>query len=88
MQLQTDFGGGNTHSMPALHHLFSGNSLTELSGIGAVIQEAGSIPVTSARRVVLVGNSLLPGNPVTKQDGTASSIRRGRKRPKKHDDGA
>lgn len=69
VQLQTNFGGGKTHSMLALYHLFSGSKPTELSGIDAVMQEAGaSLPAT--RRVVLVGNKISPGNPSTKPDGT------------------
>ncbi len=41
MQLQTNFGGGKTHSMLALYHLFSGVAPTELVGIDAVLAEAG-----------------------------------------------
>ena len=70
VQLQTNFGGGKTHSMLALYHLFSGISPTELAGIDAVMQEAGGLPLPSARRVVLVGNKISPGNPITKPDGT------------------
>ncbi len=33
VQLQTNFGGGKTHSMLALYHLFSGIAPTELAGI-------------------------------------------------------
>ena len=70
VQLQTNFGGGKTHSMLALYHLFSGISPTELAGIDAVMQDAGSAKLPTARRVVLVGNKISPGNPVTKSDGT------------------
>jgi len=70
VQLQTNFGGGKTHSMLALYHLFSGIAPTELPGIDAVMQEAGASRLPAARRVVLVGNKISPGNPVTKSDGT------------------
>ncbi|MFH1953305.1 MAG: DUF499 domain-containing protein, partial [Pseudomonadota bacterium] len=70
VQLQTNFGGGKTHSMLALYHLFSGISPTELAGIDAVMQEAGGLQLPTAQRVVLVGNRISPGNPVTKPDGT------------------
>ena len=70
VQLQTNFGGGKTHSMLALYHLFSGISPTELAGIDAVMQEAGGLELPTARCVVLVGNRISPGNPVTKPDGT------------------
>jgi predicted AAA+ superfamily ATPase len=70
IQLQTNFGGGKTHSMLALYHLFSGVAPTELAGIDAVMKEAEATKLTSARRVVLVGNKISPGNPSTKPDGT------------------
>jgi predicted AAA+ superfamily ATPase len=69
VQLQTNFGGGKTHSMLALYHLFSGTPLTELAGIDAVLQEADTQKLPTVRRVVLVGNKISPGNPVTKPDG-------------------
>ena len=70
VQLQTNFGGGKTHSMLALYHLFSGISPTELSGIDAVMHEAEAASVPTAHRVVLVGNKISPGNPSIKPDGT------------------
>jgi len=70
VQLQTNFGGGKTHSMLALYHLFSGATLGELLGVGAVLNEAGVSKLPSVKRVVLVGNKISPGNPVTKPDGT------------------
>lgn len=70
VQLQTNFGGGKTHSMLALYHLFSGGAAAELAGIDSVMQEAGAKELPTARRVVLVGNKISPGNPVTKEDGT------------------
>ncbi|TVR58807.1 MAG: ATP-binding protein, partial [Candidatus Competibacteraceae bacterium] len=70
VQLQTNFGGGKTHSMLALYHLFSGIAPTDLAGIDAVMQEAGVSTAPTARRVVLVGNKISPGNPSVKADGT------------------
>jgi predicted AAA+ superfamily ATPase len=70
VQLQTNFGGGKTHSMLALYHLFGGAAPGELAGIDAVLAEAGVKSLPKARRVVLVGNKISPGNPVTKPDGT------------------
>ena len=70
VQLQTNFGGGKTHSMLALYHLFSGTAPGELVGIDTVLQEAQATELGTARRVVLVGNKISPGNPVTKEDGT------------------
>jgi predicted AAA+ superfamily ATPase len=70
VQLQTNFGGGKTHSMLALYHLFGGTAPSELAGIDAVMAEAGVKSLPTAKRVVLVGNKISPGNPVTKKDGT------------------
>ena len=70
VQLQTNFGGGKTHSMLALYHLFSGAAPGDLTGIDGVLQEAEAGLPDTVRRVVLVGNKISPGNPVTKDDGT------------------
>jgi predicted AAA+ superfamily ATPase len=70
VQLQTNFGGGKTHSMLALYHMFSGTSPGQLAGVDAVLAEAGVKDLPKAKRVVLVGNKISPGNPVTKPDGT------------------
>ena len=70
VQLQTNFGGGKTHSMLALFHLFSGASLGRLPGVEDLLQEAGEAELPAVKRVVLVGNRISPGNPVTKADGT------------------
>lgn len=71
VQLQTNFGGGKTHSMLALYHLFSGVTAGELPGVDAVMAEAGVKALPKANRVVLVGNKISPGNPVKKPDGTS-----------------
>ena len=70
VQLQTNFGGGKTHSMLALYHLFSGLPPAELPGVDEVLAEAGVKELPRVRRVVLVGNKISPGNPSKKPDGT------------------
>jgi predicted AAA+ superfamily ATPase len=70
VQLQTNFGGGKTHSMLALYHLCSGVAPGELAGVDAVLADGGVKSLPTAKRVVLVGNRISPGNPVTKPDGT------------------
>jgi predicted AAA+ superfamily ATPase len=70
VQLQTNFGGGKTHSMLALYHLFSGTPAGELLGIDEVLLAANTNELAAARRVVLVGNRISPGNPSIKTDGT------------------
>ncbi len=70
VQLQTNFGGGKTHSMLAIYHLFSGTPPGELLGIDAVLKDAAVSKLSAVKRIVLVGNKISPGNPVTKSDGT------------------
>jgi predicted AAA+ superfamily ATPase len=70
VQLQTNFGGGKTHSMLALYHMFSGTPHSELLGVDGILQKAGVEDVPKVNRAVLVGNKVSPGNPVTKPDGT------------------
>jgi len=70
VQLQTNFGGGKTHSMLALYHLFSGADGKQLLGVDELLAAAGVQRLPTARRVVLVGNKISPGNPSRKPDGT------------------
>lgn len=70
VQLQTNFGGGKTHAMIALYHLFSGRPPAELPGVDTVMAAAGVYVLPAVRRVVLVGNRISPGNPIRKPDGT------------------
>jgi predicted AAA+ superfamily ATPase len=70
VELQTNFGGGKTHSMLALYHLFGGTPAADLPGADELVKQAG-VPVTAGvRRVVLVGTRISPGQPHTKPDGT------------------
>jgi len=71
IKLQTNFGGGKTHSLIALYHLASGRSATELPGVEAMLADASlSLPAEPVRRVVLVGQQLQPSSVTTKPDGT------------------
>ena len=70
IQLQTNFGGGKTHSMLALYHLFSGISPRGLAGVDHLMAEAGVNALPSVQRVVLVGNKISPARPDRKPDGT------------------
>ena len=68
VQIQTNFGGGKTHAMLALYHLFSGTTISKLAGMDEIIKD-GTLSYT-ANRVVLVGNKISPGSPDVKPDGT------------------
>jgi predicted AAA+ superfamily ATPase len=71
VDLQTNFGGGKTHSMIALYHLFSDTQLGELpQEVHDMIVAAGPSSLPTVQRVVLVGNQLRPGQPEQKPDGT------------------
>ncbi|MEZ5142216.1 MAG: Swt1 family HEPN domain-containing protein [Acidimicrobiales bacterium] len=71
VDLQTNFGGGKTHSMIALYHLFSG---TPLAGFPQEVQDlvrgCGVDELPSVARAVIVGTKLSPGQVDTKPDGT------------------
>ncbi len=69
VDLQTNFGGGKTHSLLALYHLFSGVPVSDLVGIEPVLHEASSPRPPQAQRAVLVGYELSPAQPRTKPDG-------------------
>jgi predicted AAA+ superfamily ATPase len=71
VELQTNFGGGKTHSMLALYHLAASKELSELSGIEPILKSIGidhfdKLP----RRAVLVGTAISPGQSHRKPDGT------------------
>ena len=70
VELQTNFGGGKTHSMLALYHLFSGTPPTDMPGTEEVIKQVGVSLPSNVRRVVIVGTKMSVGDPSKKPDGT------------------
>jgi len=70
VDLQTNFGGGKTHSMLALYHLFSGTPAGQLPGIEGLVREVGVSTPPKVRRAVLVGTRIPAGQAVRKKDGT------------------
>lgn len=70
VELQTNFGGGKTHSMLALYHLFSGTPAADLPGVEDLLQETGVEIPKPVRRAVIVGTKVSPGKPHKKPDGT------------------
>lgn len=71
INLQTNFGGGKTHSMLALWHLASGTSLGDYPQDLQEVLQASRFDELDApiRRVALVGNHVSPSGSV-KSDGT------------------
>ncbi|MCC6945442.1 MAG: DUF499 domain-containing protein, partial [Thermomicrobiales bacterium] len=70
IELQTNFGGGKTHSMIALYHLASCESLAELPGLDSLIKELGTAEKLCVQRAVLVGTKLSANQARAKSDGT------------------
>jgi predicted AAA+ superfamily ATPase len=68
VNLQTNFGGGKTHSMLALWHLLSGTPLTSYPDELQKLLSGVSLP--AALRVALVGNHIAAGKGSEKPDGT------------------
>lgn len=59
IQLQTAFGGGKTHTMLAVYHLATRKcSLSELSGVSALVDQAGLMDLPQASVAVLDGTAL------------------------------
>jgi len=64
VQLQTAFGGGKTHTMLAVYHLATrAGSLNELSGVPALLDQAGVMDVPRAKVAILDGTAHAPGQP-------------------------
>jgi predicted AAA+ superfamily ATPase len=71
VDLQTNFGGGKTHSMIALYHLFSGLPVTAFpEEVQELLASAQVTELPAVRRAVLVGTEMSPGQPELKPDGT------------------
>lgn len=70
IELQTNFGGGKTHSMIALYHFLGGANAGKLHGIETVLEAAGTDKLVKANRAVLVGTDLPLSEPHKKKDGT------------------
>lgn len=63
IELQTNFGGGKTHSMIALYHLASRTPPSDLLGVGEALAEEEIELPTEINRAVLVGQMISPSAP-------------------------
>jgi hypothetical protein len=85
VDLQTSFGGGKTHSMIALYHLFSGTPLESFpTEVQQLVTETGVSALPTVHRAVLAGHRIAvlfsavrsarldipPGQPSVMVDGT------------------
>ena len=72
LNLQTNFGGGKTHSLLALYHLCSGADLTAVHDLQEFFrtEAKGLTPPARVNKAVVVGTRITPGVPHRKTDGT------------------
>ncbi len=63
IELQTNFGGGKTHSLIALYHLASGADLDKLPGLADVLSDEDLTLPSKVNRAVLVGQMISPSAP-------------------------
>lgn len=71
VDLQTNFGGGKTHSQIALWHLFSGTPLESFPDeVRSLLASEGVTSLPTVQRAVVVGTKLPPGQVTVKPDGT------------------
>lgn len=69
VELQTNFGGGKTHSMLALYHMASGINVDELSGLDQLLRNEGLSVPPKINRAVLVGTSRGPQDVIHLEGG-------------------
>ena len=69
VELQTNFGGGKTHSMLALYHMAGGTSASHLPGLDQLLSEQKLEVPAGTSRAVLVGTSRGPNDPFRTKDG-------------------
>lgn len=69
VELQTNFGGGKTHSMLALYHMVGGTPAHDLSGLDQLLKESELSVPTKVNRAVLVGTSRGPQDVINTNDG-------------------
>ena len=73
VELQTNFGGGKTHSMLALYHMVGGTPVEDLPGLDQLLSKNELTVPQKISRAVLVGTSLDPLNMTAAKDGTKIS---------------
>lgn len=69
VELQTNFGGGKTHSMLALYHMAGPTPVQDLSGLDQLLDKSGLSVPKGINRAVLVGTSRGPQDVLNADDG-------------------
>jgi uncharacterized protein len=69
VELQTNFGGGKTHSMLALYHMVGIDNAKDLPGVDQLLEGEGLTVPQDVKRAVLVGTSRGPQDILVNEDG-------------------
>jgi predicted AAA+ superfamily ATPase len=69
VELQTNFGGGKTHSMLALYHMAGSTPVQDLSGLDQLLEKYELTVPKSIKRAVLVGTSRGPQDVLNAEGG-------------------
>jgi len=69
VELQTNFGGGKTHSLLALYHMVGKQSAKDLPGLDQLLEREGLSVPAKVNRAVLVGTSRGPHDVINTKDG-------------------
>ncbi len=69
VELQTNFGGGKTHSMLALYHMAGPTPVQDLSGLDQLLEKQGFSVPEGIKRAVLVGTSRGPQDVLNAEGG-------------------
>jgi predicted AAA+ superfamily ATPase len=69
VELQTNFGGGKTHSMLALYHMAGGTAAEDLPGLDQLLQKAGLKVPSKISRAIMVGTARGPQDVLKTQCG-------------------
>jgi len=69
VELQTNFGGGKTHSMLALYHMVGGTRIEDLPGLDQLLSQNGLSVPPNVNRAVLVGTSRGPQDLLSVEGG-------------------
>lgn len=75
VELQTNFGGGKTHSMLALYHMASGVAVADLPGLDQLLAQHGLTVPDKVNRAVLVGTSYGPSDAAKREKDYGRPIR-------------
>lgn len=70
VDLQTNFGGGKTHSLLSLYHLAGAHNLKQIPSLAELLSDENIQKLPTIKRAVFVGNQVGPAQIRTMADGT------------------